>query len=178
MDSSNNDNYSVDSRNTSHISSISTSYNTSLSNTLINDSPRRSARLSSKSPQIPSRTSNQSNMHRTKSGGITHSHSLKLKHRNRNSFSTGRGDFLSNHSQITHSNDNNIHYENNNTAILSTSLPSDQSEDDEIICNNNIPAQCKSMGIASRSKILSYFDEQKDGYKCKRTGDDLSTKRP
>ena len=107
MDTSNNDNYSVDSRSTSHISSISTPYNTPLSNTLINDSPRRSARFSSKSPQIPSRTSNQSNMHRTKSDAINNSHSPKLKDRKRNSFSTGRGDFLSNYSQITLGNDNN-----------------------------------------------------------------------
>ncbi|CAF3322252.1 unnamed protein product, partial [Rotaria sp. Silwood2] len=85
MDTSNNDIYSVCSGHISHISSISTPPNTSSSNTLISSSPRRSARLSSKSPQLLSKTSIQPNIHRTLSGSVTNSHSPKLNNRKRNS---------------------------------------------------------------------------------------------
>jgi hypothetical protein len=99
MASNYNDNHAVNSGNNSHISSIATPPNRSSSNTLIMSSPRRSARLSSKSPQITSRPSNQSNIHRTMSGGVANSHSPKMNVRKRSSFSGGRDGYTNIHSQ-------------------------------------------------------------------------------
>lgn len=99
MASNNNDNHTVSSGNASRVSSVSTPPNTSSSNTLIMSSPRRSARLSSKSPQITSRSSNQSTIHRTMSGGVANSHSPKTIARKRSSFSGGRDGYTNIHSQ-------------------------------------------------------------------------------
>ena len=168
MDTSKNDNCSADSGNNPHVSSISPPINTSTaSNILITNSPRRSNRLSSKSPQIPSRTSTQSNIHRTMSGGVTNSHSPKLNNRKRNSFSRGRGSYSNSHSQSPQNNAINTRHGNNDTSVLHTNLPSDQSDDDVITSNNNTAAQPKSTGVASRSEILSYFEQQTDGFHCK-----------
>jgi hypothetical protein len=91
------------------------------------------------------------------SGGVASNHSPKLNNRKQNSITHGRGGYSSNHSQ------NNI---NNDVTILDTDLPSDQSDDDEMICNNTA-AQPKLTGLATRSEVLSYFEQQTDGFKCK-----------
>ncbi|CAF2941686.1 unnamed protein product [Rotaria sp. Silwood2] len=158
MDTRNNDNYSASSGNISRISST---------NTLITNSPRRSARLSSKSPQVPSETLIQSNIHRTVSGGVTNSRSPKLNNRKRNLFSGGRGDYSSGHSQISLNNNISTHHGNNHTTILHTNLPSDQSDDDEITSDSRTATQTKSTGLASRSEVLPYFEQQPDGFKYK-----------
>jgi hypothetical protein len=93
--------------------------------------------------------------------------------RKRTSFSNGLG--ISDQSnilpQIALDNDANIRDENNHIIIQNSNLPSDQSEDEEMPLtnnnNNSTPDLPKPSGLASRSEVLSYFDQQPDEYKCK-----------
>jgi hypothetical protein len=146
----------------SNISSISTSLNQS-TDTSVNDNPRRSLRLS-KSPQVNPRSVNQTNLHRTVSGGINSIRSPKLNSRKKGSSSRGRGDYSNALSQ-TIVDDNRI--------MLHSTLPSDQSEDDEMLCdlninqdNNNTIVASDTSKVASRAQILSYFEEKSGGFYC------------
>ena len=71
MASNNKENYPIDSENVSSLSSTSASLNLSSSHTLTNDSPRRSARLLTKSPQAASKSSTGTKSTTTKSTGTT-----------------------------------------------------------------------------------------------------------
>ena len=173
MATSNNDNYFINNGIASNVSPVTTSSNRSSSHTATDGSPRRSIRLSSKSPQMLSRSSNQSNIHRTVSGGVTTIHSPKMNIRKRNSRDNGRIGYLNSRSQITHTTDGNNHDEDDETIMQHSSLPSDQSEDEEtpsrmdnnnVINNNNGTAPSK---LASRTEVLSYFEEQSNGFKCR-----------
>ncbi|CAF1277726.1 unnamed protein product [Didymodactylos carnosus] len=115
---------------------------------------------------MPLRTSNESNIHRTRSGGVSNSHSPKLISKRRGSTSGGRGDHSQVQSQVTLNIDNNIHHGNNYTTNFRTNLPSDQS-DDEITSNNNTCTKPKRAPLASRSEVLSYFGQESGGFKCK-----------
>ena len=168
MTTSNNHSNFANNENISNMPPNSTSLNESSYH-----SPRRSGRLSSKSPQIIRKLSNEANIHRTVSGGVANSHSPKMNIRKRTSFSNGHG--TSNHSnplsQIVLDDDANICDENNHIIIQNSSLPSDQSEDEEMPLtnnnNSNTPVPPKPSGLAGRSEVLSYFDQQPDGYKYK-----------
>ena len=178
MSSNNSDHQSVKSGNISNVSSIPASSNTpssysSSSFIFINDSPRRSARLSSKSPQIITKSLNESNVHRIVAGTVHNSHSPKMNTRKRASFRDGRSGrrgYPNPISQII-SNDNIHNFSSNShTNISHSSLAFDQSEDEEMVLNNNnndTTGLIKISEVASRSQILSYFEEKSDGFKCK-----------
>ena len=172
MASNNNGNRSTNSGNDSNMSSISTPTNDSLSSPrLINDSPRRSARLSSNSPQIGSRSIMQSSIHRTVSGGISGSLSPKMNIRKKSSLNNVRGNLSNTVNQFLLNDDLNNDNGNNYTTTTSYNLPSDQSDDEEMEVNNhnnnNTTVQPASSRLATRAEVLSHFDKQTNGYKCK-----------
>ncbi|CAF5183613.1 unnamed protein product [Rotaria magnacalcarata] len=144
---------------TGNVTGVSSS-STPSSSGLINDSPRRSARFSSGSPQVTHRSLNQSSIHRVLSGGVARSPKLSARR------STHAGDSSNAASQII-ANDNVTTSDYSNISDLH--LPLDQSDDEEMQHDNN---QCttvstKSSSLVKRSQILSYFDEQINGFKCK-----------
>ncbi|CAF1685048.1 unnamed protein product [Rotaria magnacalcarata] len=144
---------------TGNVTGVSSS-STPSSSGLINDSPRRSARFSSGSPQVTHRSLNQSSIHRVLSGGVARSPKLSARR------STHAGDSSNAASQII-ANDNVTTSDYSNISDLD--LPLDQSDDEEMQHDNN---QCttvstKSSSLVKRSQILSYFDEQINGFKCK-----------
>ena len=167
MDISNNDNHSVNNENIPPLPSISTPpppNRASSSSISTIYSPRRSSRLSSKSPATSSRTPN---IHRTLSGGVENNHSSRLNNRNRTPLSGGRVDYSNRPSQTSFNNGSGIHRAINDLTNLDLYLPSDQSDDDEMPTKNNTAVQPKSTALASRSEVLSYFQRQNDGFKCK-----------
>jgi hypothetical protein len=172
MATSNNDNYLDNNENVSPMMSPNlTSLNES--SHMLTHSPRRSVRLSCKSPQMVRKLSNETNIHRTISGGVANIHSPKMNIRNRTSFNNGRGgsNYASTLPPIVLDDGAHIRDENNDMITQNFSLPSDQSEDEEMAPTNNnknnttVPR--KTSGLASRSEVLSYFDQQPEGYKCK-----------
>lgn len=162
MASSNSGNRSITSGNDSNMQSISTRTNASSSSPprLINDSPRRSSRLSSIT---------QSNIHRTVSGGVAGSSSPKLNIRQRNSLSHVRGNLSNTVSQIMSNDDINNDNGHNYTTTTSYNLPSDQSDDEEMEVNNNnnnTTISPASLRLATRAEVLSHFEQDTNGYKC------------
>jgi hypothetical protein len=138
-------------------------------NTSSTTDARRSVRLSTKSPRKTSLSSNQSNLHRTISGGVANNHSPKLNVRKQTAVSTDAHNTSA--SSITYStitsNDNvDIHHDDNNSSCRNL-LPSDQSDDDEMLLDNNILVKQTLIRIATRSEVLSYFSIENNGYKCK-----------
>ena len=154
-------------------SSTRSDTNCSPINTSIATDKRRSVRLLAKSPKKTSASSSQSSLHRTISGGVGNAHSPKLNVRKRTSGSTdthGTSTSSITYSTIT-SNDNinRIHYSNHNNKNTYSRhiLPSDQSDDDEMLINNSTIMKPKPTALVSRSEVLSYFSIQDNGYKCK-----------
>lgn len=142
---------------------VRTSY--SLIGSLINDGIRRSVRLSTKSSQQRSTSSAQAIFHRTISGGVESSRSPKLNHRKRTSGSVDtNGDPVSSFDRSTITRQgvgNGVNTPGSNT------LPSDQSDDEEMVSGDNLFIKRKQSGLASRSEVLSYFSIESTGYKCK-----------
>ncbi|CAF4052930.1 unnamed protein product, partial [Rotaria magnacalcarata] len=144
---------------TGNVTGVSASLTPS-SSVPINDSQRRSARFSSRSPQVTPRSLNQSSIHRVLSGGVVRSPKLSARR------STPADDSSNVASQII-VNDNVTTSDYSDISDLHLSL--DQSDDEEMQHDSN---QCttvltKSSSLAKRSQILSYFDEQINGFKCK-----------
>ncbi|CAF3046274.1 unnamed protein product [Rotaria socialis] len=146
-----------------NVTGVSSSSTPSSSSILINDSPRRSARFSSRSPQVASRPLNQTSIHRVLSGGVANNRSSILNTRRR---TIHTDDSSSAVADITVNDNANISDDND---ISDLHLPLYQSDDEEIQLDNtyNTTVSTKPTGPVKRSKILSYFDEQIDGFKCK-----------
>jgi len=163
----------VDTALTSPISTSSNRLNHSSPTTPGSKSPRRSVRLSLRSPQLTTRSSSQSKIHRTISGGVNANQSPKPNNRKRSSLSNsarGSSKLSFTHSSIT-TYDNNDGSVNRN-IFKNNSLPSDQSDDEEIMIDNktnSIIQQKRSTrsNVATRSEILNYFEVQTNGFKCK-----------
>ena len=140
-------------------------------NRTVTSETRRNVRLSTKCAKTTSLSSNGSNFHRTISGGVDNSHSLKLKLRKRLSGSTDTADPLASSitylTTISHNADANQVSNNNNSIFCQDLLPPDQSDDDEMITNNNERVQQELPKLVTRSEILSYFIIHGDGYKHK-----------
>lgn len=149
-------------------SSSSHNANSSSINTLITTDTRRSVRISAKSPK---RTSNQTNIHRTLSGGVANTNSPKLNARKRTSGSIdtqGTSTSSISYSTVTHNDNDDIQLGNNNDSTSYRDLlPSDQSDDDEMLTGSSVTIKQKSTGLATRFEVLSYFLVQDNGYKCK-----------
>ncbi|CAF3265381.1 unnamed protein product [Rotaria sp. Silwood2] len=143
------------------------------SNTSAAGDSRRSVRLSAKLTKRTSLSSIQSSIHRTISGGVTNPHSPKLNVRKRASASTDTQGVSTTSNSISYStiisNDDDGAHDNNHKSNVSHQdlLPSDQSDDEEMLIDNNTIIKEKTTGLASRSEVLSYFIVQDDGYKCK-----------
>ncbi|CAF3996868.1 unnamed protein product [Rotaria sordida] len=174
MASNSNDNHHITSRNVSSQFLISTTSNTppsytSSTSTFIYDSPQRSARLSSRSPQVTPKLSNQSIIHRVVSGGVTNSRSPKINIRKKSSASSRRNDYLNIASRIMLDDDVNMSNSNDNSIVLYFNLPADQSEDEEVELSNktNTIVSPTASRPLTRAEVLSYFEQQTDGYKCK-----------
>jgi hypothetical protein len=171
MASSNTNNTLINNENLSNMSSISTSSHQLSADTSMNETSRRSARLSEKSPQITSKSINQSNVHRTVSGGVTNSHSPKLNNRKRSSTNNRRASISNALSQIIINDNVSTQNRSYNTTFSHSNLPSDQSEDDEVPLSNNtnnvtsVPSAPQE--LAHRKEVLSYFTEEPGGFRCK-----------
>lgn len=121
------------------------------------NSPRRSSRIASKSPQLNSRASN---IHLTLAGGVTGSQSPNSASSRRTPVSGRRARHSNSSSRASVTNDIG-------GFSLNLDLPSDQSDDDEMLGSNQTTTQPNPSALASRSEILSHFVKQPDGYKCK-----------
>ncbi|CAF2027220.1 unnamed protein product, partial [Rotaria magnacalcarata] len=153
------------------ISSTSDKNNSSVISTLITTDTRRSVRISVKSPKRTPSSSNQLNLHRTISGGVANSNSPKFNAPKRTSGSVdtqGTSTSSISYSTITTNDNGGIQLSNNNNSTpYRDLLPSDQSDDDEMLTNSSVMIKQKSTGLATRSEVLSYFLVQNNGYKCK-----------
>ena len=166
MAASNNANPSVDkehrSQTPSH-SAPSTTSTFSAAHALAFHSPRRSPRLSARSPQVSPRTTD---IHRTLSGGVTNSHTSNSTKSKRTSLIGRNGsqpNSPANSPRISRVTTNETY----DTTALGISLSSDQSDDEEMNTGNSESVQMKSTGLATRSEIMTYFIQQLDGYECK-----------
>ncbi|CAF1021566.1 unnamed protein product [Adineta steineri] len=145
-------------------------YSSTSNDSLITNDTRQSSRLSNKSPKNTALTNTDLNIHRTILGGVVNN-SPKLNSRRRTSCNNNHRDASA--SSISFStttvNDNSVDFDDNNTNETYDKhlLPSDQSEDDEMLVDNNELVKRKSSGLASRNEVLSYFWPQDNGYKCK-----------
>ena len=63
-------------------------------------------------------------------------------------------------------NNNKNNNGNSNNNLYQSLLPSDQSDDDEILPRNNASLKQKSMGLLTRAEVLAYFSVEPNGYKC------------
>jgi hypothetical protein len=140
-----------------------TSY--SLISSLIDNGIRRSVRLSIKSPQQRSSSSTEASVHRTISGGVVSTHSPKLNTRKRTSASVDTHGIPVNSSDCSASTQHGAGDDSNTSGP--NPLPSDQSDDDEMVSGDNVVIKRKHTGLATRSEVLSYYSIEADGYKCK-----------
>ena len=157
--------------NTGSVSDMRTTLNPtsiSLIITSFHESPRRSVRLSSKTSRSSLRSSHQTNIHRTISGGVPGIHSPKLNAHHANSLGARLHGNSNDVSKIILNDDMNVANENNDVIMSNFNLVSDQSDDEEMQFQNKNKADQRNLsGTVSRTEILSYFEEQTDGYKCK-----------
>lgn len=161
-----NDNNSVRNANISS-SSISTSSRPNAASAGITDSPRRSARLSSRSPQITPRSLNDSTIHRVLSGGVNSAHSPKSIRRKRITTSDVHGERSSSATgQAALNEDDHVVIDDNISPVR---LPPEQSDDEVEVSDNNNTSNVSTnkSGLLTRSQVLNYFEQQTDGYKCK-----------
>jgi hypothetical protein len=117
-------------------------------------SPRRSPRLSSRSTQGSPRSID---IRRTLSGGVGNSHLSNSTWSKQRLLNSRKGTRASSKTKK----------ETQSIITTSTSLGSDQSSDEEMTFEDSPSIQTKTIAPVTRSEILSYFEEQSDGYLCK-----------